>query len=398
MRIMIKRLSLFLLALWIAVPLALAAAAFDTPAELVGGMNDDAWEILRLTNKERMGRGLEPLSVFDTLQSAVNVRTEEIKTLFQHTRPDGTSCFTALDEAGVSCYRAAENIAMGYQTPADTMEGWMKSEGHRKNILTEEYAHAGMGSSENNWAQVFVVEGCSFDAMTVLPGPNGLFLSSDGSVEASGAAVCLHCTVHGDCYLPLIDEMCTLPAADASAVTVACWGLTAGFIPGEEPLFLDVDPLSYYYDAVLWAKESGVTNGVGNGRFSPDGRLNRAMAVTFLWRAAGSPAPKGGETFSDVMDGTYYADAVGWAVELGITNGIGGGEFGVDRDVTRGQMITFLWRLMGRPDDTGGAWYEAAEKWAETTGLLGGTAEPYRTDAVCPRSDVVLYLFRCIAQ
>lgn len=384
----------------------------------------------------------------------------------------------------------AENIAYGYGSPAAVVDGWMHSEGHRRNILTGGLVHVGMGASAGSWVQLFLTGGCSFSSLEVLPGAQGLTLPVGGAVDDLGAAVCLHCSAHGDCYLPLTAEMCS--GADTShegtaSVTVSCNGATGSFtlevsgsaapaaaelmlvlnpdggtLPvgssnqltvkngqpyGELPTptregyrfegwydaagnvvtaitavtateahtltarwtkqeetptaatveFTDVAPGAYYYDAVAWAVEKGVTNGTGNGRFSPDMTLTRAMAVTFLWRAVGSPAPHSSyNPFSDVKAGWYY-DAVLWAVENGITNGMGNGVFGVDEDVTRGQMLTFLWRTEGKPNDIGGAWYAAAENWANSNGLLYGTAQSYSTNAKCPRADVVYYLYRDMA-
>jgi|GEM_PF-5524017 len=192
-------------------------------------------------------------------------------------------------------------------------------------------------------------------------------------------------------------ETKTYTIVRSAAGTIRCAEGTA--IPAETIAgFSDVYESDYYADAVAWALAQDITNGIGGGRFGPAQTLSRCQAVTFLWRAKGRPAPKSRENpFSDVKSGEYYYDAVLWAVENGITNGIEGGKFGVDDDVTRGQMITFLWRTEGRPDDTGGAWYEAAENWANANGLLDGTAVRYSTDGLCPRSDVVYYLWRDLA-
>ena len=110
--------------------------------------------------------------------------------------------------------------------------------------------------------------------------------------------------------------------------------------------FYDVDKDAYYYDAVLWAVENGVTNGTSATTFSPDATVTRAQAVTFQWRAAGSPAVSGG-SFADVADSAYYAGAVSWAVANGVTNGTGGSNFSPDVGVSRAQAVTFLYRQFG---------------------------------------------------
>ena len=108
--------------------------------------------------------------------------------------------------------------------------------------------------------------------------------------------------------------------------------------------FSDVSTSAYYYEAVKWAQEKGITGGIGNGLFGPNQPCTRAQIVTFLWRAAGSPEPKTMSSFSDVSADSYYAKAVAWAVENGVTNGIGDGLFGPNNSCTRAQIVTFLFR------------------------------------------------------
>ncbi len=179
--------------------------------------------------------------------------------------------------------------------------------------------------------------------------------------------------------------------------------------PGEpEPIrFADVDEYAYYAPAVEWAVGVGVTNGTklndenGKNWFSPDDTVKRGQAATFLWRAMGQPEPQTKENpFRDVVPGSYYEQAVLWAVENGITNGTGDGQFSPDAPVTRGQMLTFLWRTMGRPMETepyeGKQWYSDAESWAYESGCLGDVAGSYSNGEPCPRCDVVYYLFQAV--
>mgnify|MGYP002289006876 CR=1 FL=1 len=108
--------------------------------------------------------------------------------------------------------------------------------------------------------------------------------------------------------------------------------------------FNDVPADKYYAKAVAWAVENGIAGGTGDGKFSPDAACTRAQAVTFLWRANGSPAVGGNAAFSDVAANAYYAAAVKWAEKKGITGGIGGGLFGSNNNCTRAQIVTFLYR------------------------------------------------------
>ena len=112
--------------------------------------------------------------------------------------------------------------------------------------------------------------------------------------------------------------------------------------------FGDVKPGSFYEQAVAWAVENGITGGTGDGKFSPDATCTRAQAVTFLYRASGAPAVSGNAAFSDVATNAYYADAVAWAAKNGVTDGIGGGQFGSGSDCTRGQIVTFMYRAYNK--------------------------------------------------
>ena len=173
---------------------------------------------------------------------------------------------------------------------------------------------------------------------------------------------------------------------------------------GKNP-FIDVPAGSYYEDAVIWAVDKGITTGTGNGRFSPDAPCTRAQIVTFLWRAAGSPAPKSMSSFSDVPADAFYAKAVAWAVENGITSGTGEGKFSPDATCTRAQSVTFLYRASGSPAVSGNsaftdvaadAYYAAAVKWAEKNGITGGIGGGlFGSDNDCTRSQIVTFLWRC---
>ena len=145
--------------------------------------------------------------------------------------------------------------------------------------------------------------------------------------------------------------------------------MTAGALPvtasAADTGFKDVPDDAYYADAVAWAVEEEITQGTGNGVFSPERTVTRAETVTFLWRAAGSPTPTGVSTgFSDVTDkNAFYYKAVLWAVEKGITNGVGGGRFNLTATLTYDQILTFLCRFAGE-EAQGDDWSAAAVAWA----------------------------------
>lgn len=160
--------------------------------------------------------------------------------------------------------------------------------------------------------------------------------------------------------------------------------------------FSDVHFDDYYAEAVKWAVEQGITNGTSSTTFSPDATVTRAEAVTFLWRAAGAPEPVANHSsFSDVADtNAYYYKAVSWAVGQGITNGMGGGQFGPKSTLTYDQILAFLCRAAG--GDTGSDWTNGALRWAAEEGLTDGLT--FSAKASCPRSDVVYCLWKQLAE
>ena len=171
-------------------------------------------------------------------------------------------------------------------------------------------------------------------------------------------------------------------------------------------LFVDVKASDYFYDAVLWAAEKGVTSGTDALHFSPNAPCTRAQIVTFLWRAAGSPAPKNMSSFADVPADAFYAKAVAWAVENGITGGTGDGKFSPDATCTRAQAVTFLYRASGAPAVSGNAafsdvatnaYYAAAVKWAEKNGITGGIGGGlFGSNNNCTRAQIVTFLYRSV--
>ena len=173
-------------------------------------------------------------------------------------------------------------------------------------------------------------------------------------------------------------------------------------------VFVDVAEGSYYEEAIDWAVEKGITNGVSSNMFAPNDPCTRAQIVTFLWRAAGSPAPKSMSSFTDVPADAFYAKAVAWAVENGITSGTGESKFSPNATCTRAQAVTFLYRASGSPAVTGKAefsdvsttaFYADAVAWAAkkgiTTGIGGGL---FGSDNDCTRGQIVTFLWRAMAE
>ena len=169
-------------------------------------------------------------------------------------------------------------------------------------------------------------------------------------------------------------------------------------------IFADVPADAYYAKAVEWAVKKGITNGKANGLFGSNDPCTRGQIVTFLWRAAGSPAPKGtAKVPADVLPGSYCYDAVAWALENGITNGLADGTFGVNNTCTRGQSVTFLYRAMGTAPTTvngftdveSNAFCAEAVAWAVENGVTNGTsATTFSPSNGCTRAQIVTFLFR----
>ena len=201
------------------------------------------------------------------------------------------------------------------------------------------------------------------------------------------------------------NENLTQKVEDDVVVDTTTVILYAKWVRVSELPFTDVAVTDYYYDAVLWAAENGITGGVDDTHFAPNAPCTRAQIVTFLWRAAGSPVVNYAMNFSDVPADAYYAEAVRWAVSQGITTGTGDGTtFSPDATCTRSQGVTFLYRSAGSPevsddiafnDVTTGSYYSDAVVWATQNGVTDGTGNskfsPVRD---CTRAQIVTFLYR----
>ena len=188
----------------------------------------------------------------------------------------------------------------------------------------------------------------------------------------------------------------------ANTTVYAKWTQNGG--TAQNP-FVDVKEGAYYYDAVLWAVEQKITSGTSATTFSPDASCTRAQMVTFLWRAAGSPKVENGKNpFTDVKADAYYYDAVLWAVEKGVTSGTSSTTFSPDATVTRGQTVTFLYRNAGSPEVSGtmpftdveaDAYYAKAVQWAVQQKITTGTSETtFSPMSDCTRGQIVTFLYR----
>jgi len=180
--------------------------------------------------------------------------------------------------------------------------------------------------------------------------------------------------------------------------------INATFTKEAEPSpFSDVSTSAYYYEAVKWAQEKGITGGIGNGLFGPNQPCTRGQIVTFLWRAAGSPVVNYAMDMTDVAEDAYYGEAVRWALSEGITTGTGDGKFSPDTICTRAQSVTFLFRAIGKLVDSKAefsdvptdSYYANAVAWAVENGVTNGIGDGlFGPDSDCTRAQIVTFLYR----
>ena len=207
----------------------------------------------------------------------------------------------------------------------------------------------------------------------------------------------------------ITDGVLTVPSAGVYTVTASAGDITSNTltITVTDSSFVDVPADVYYYDAVLWAARNGITVGMDDTHFAPNATCTRAQVVTFLWRAAGSPAPESSTMpFTDVATDAYYYDAVLWAVENGCTLGTTTTTFAPNATCTRAQIVTILWRSQASPaadsvnpftDVASDAYYYDAVLWAVENGItLGTTDTTFSPDADCTRAQIVTFLYRCL--
>ena len=246
--------------------------------------------------------------------------------------------------------------------------------------------------------------GSTWNSVTVSAADTRLTLDvGDSSVKVSSANNVSATIVGSNVYTDKSSGAKSV-AVTPGGVTVSTASDSLSSAEGTPSRFTDVPDGAYYADAVRWAVENGITSGTGENTFSPDAPCTRAQMVTFLWRANGSPEPKdSGNRFSDVSAGAYYYKAVLWAVENGITTGTGATTFSPDATVTRGQTVTFLHRAAGSPQASGSrfsdvdsdAYYAAAVAWAVANGITDGvSATSFAPGSPCTRAQIVTFLYR----
>ena len=311
-----------------------------------------------------------------------------------------------------NCYFAVENLGIKNQNESAAAKP-------QEEMKTEDFAAAlNNGDNSNGWSFVNGQVLCGAEpadysavetAMAAIP--TDLTVYTDESVAALNTAV--DGVVRGKAFVSQANVNAMAQAIEDAIAALQYKGADytkfieaiAAFVKKVETSpFSDVSTSAYYYEAVKWAQEKGITGGIGNGLFGPNQPCTRAQVVTFLWRAAGSPAPMLNKNpFTDVHTSDYYYDAVLWAVQNGITNGTSAKTFSPDATVTRAQVVTFLWRANGQPaagnsgflDVSSNAYYARAVDWAFANGITTGVDYgAFGPDTACTRAQIVTFLYR----
>lgn len=379
------------------------------------GMTDNEWTLLRETNQVRWNDSKNgPLTTFSKLNEAAGIRAEELPKLFSHTRPNGTSCTTVIAEVGLPETAVGENIASmssADDTPAQVVDIWRNSPGHyatmmgnwnttvievdehgnqteTKRPVKDFYRHMGVGQYTNDWVQVFYSgnpssgeytedelemfgydECCNYTKLSITK-PSAQF-SKGTSITDMNLIGVLTCDKHGQGYFPVLSEYCSGYDANKTGkqtVTVTVYGLSStvdvnikGSVepqpteptptqptepkPSTKFPFTDVKSGTWYYNAVKYTYDNGLMNGVSDTKFDPEGTMTRGMLVTVLYRYDGSPSVSGkSNPFKDVKSGAWYTDAVKWAYANGITMGTSATKFSPDDKITREQIVTIFYR------------------------------------------------------
>ena len=305
-------------------------------------------EFVSLLNQRRTAQGLVAAEIDSDLMDAAAIRAREQSVRVSHQRPDGTRFLTVSPKAEAECYWWFYPPANG--TAQAAVNAFLNSRDHRELLMNKDVRSIGAAYYDANGRRYWVV-----------------LLSRQQASGSSGSSA---------------------PSGGAST----------GFV--------DVSGSDYFAQSVAWAVQNQIVMGTSSTTFSPYRTCTRAEVVTFLWRASGSPGGYGSaaNTFRDVQRGSYYDSAVAWAVSKRIARGTGGNLFCPDATCTRAEAVTFLWRAAGSPGTFGfgrfndvpsGSYYASAVRWAVANGITSGTSSTtFSPNDTCTRAEFVTFLYR----
>lgn len=371
-------------------------------------LNEYELGVLYLTNKIRMANGIAPLSMQAGLQKAADIREPELWVKFAHERPNGTECFTALDECGVSYGTAGENIAAGQLNPQMVITSWWNSDGHRENMLTPGFSHLGVGYTYKEdseyghyWVQMFTGT-CEPDSISLTEDNSVPFImKNDQTIDELGLMLQIEC-LHGTSYMPVTEEMCSevdmslLKQKQTITISYKGQSTTVDIMLYEPMPFGDVRPESWYYDYVEEVYYNEIMTGLDGTTFGPTENLARAQFAVILHRLMDVPEVEYKAVFPDVKDSEWYTDAILWASENKIVTGYEDtGNFGPGDNINREQMAVMMYRFAkflqedvsqtadySRFSDAGyvNEFAQEAMSWAVGTEIISGKDDGTRLD------------------
>ncbi len=380
------------------------------------GMNISAgeWDAIRFTNNERITHNSYPVFIVDFMQNVSELRAAELTRSYSHTRPDGKGTFTVFEDLGYS-YNSSASENIGKNVSAEGMvKSWMYStDGHRENLLNTKWTYMGLSCEYNNsercdfWAQLFT---CGPAIKSWNTGSGKTAYADKYALEQD--YLILSMADGKTAYMPL--DLTTMTKTSNGYSIALDANTTASFTvryedasePQAEPKtdFVDVPAGSFYEDAVVWAVERGFTKGTSDTTFSPDLTCTRATVVTLLWRAKGEEEPTTTKNpFTDVKETDWYYKAVLWAVEQGITKGTGDTTFSPNTTCSTAQILTFIYRGLDEPTISytnslyktyKGKYYAEALAWADSLKMIDGLAVGFNPESKCTRADTVYYLYK----
>ena len=333
------------------------------------------WEVLKLVNQERAKENVKPLTMLPELQRLCDTRAEELHISFSHTRPDDRDWNTVFETTSLldRSYSIGENIAYGYKTAEDVMNGWMNSYGHRRSILNSGFDHIGVGYSSLEektipldcqdvnskasvgWVQLFYSASCSMNPNTCkyshmeLILPDSMQFNTGTAIKDMNIIAVLDCVHCGKTYLPVLDEYCTgyNPMKTGNQkIKLTCLGFESEFSVSLKIHFNDVSSSDWFAPYVYDLAGQGIISGMTATIFAPDALITRAQFAKILAAASGEDLSScaGKTSFNDVPASAWYASYVQWAYEKGVVSGMGGGRFAPESQITREQMAAMIFR------------------------------------------------------
>ena len=312
-------------------------------------MSDEEWAYLRLLNDERISKGLLPLSCFDALESACEVRAKELGKTFSHTRPNGSFWDSIFEEYGIKVNGTVETSIAGEKDYKKIFKSFCDNREQYNNLTRDFFRHSAQAfnqDADNSYKVTFnniLIGGCTIKRISLI-GYDGNRMHMKVGHSLSDEEFILVCECeHGKSYMPVSSKALKMDSGKVGRQTAT---ISYGDMTAPVNLYLDfadVDADAWYYAPVTKAYDNDLFSGTSSTEFSPNEVMTRAMFVTVLARVIDfDPSVCGSSGFSDVPDNAWYARAVAWASEEGIVSGTGANKFSPDAQITREQICLIL--------------------------------------------------------